>query len=149
MPCRPSTSTSRVRRPSVANAMASAAATVVLPVPPLPVTTCSRAGQRSRRGTNRAYVCCTSQTNQPLLLMTVSRSFWVDFCTLAVSSVTVVETTAWSLADDSVFSGVQLYFGLSYCRSWSLIWLILELIFLVSRAAEQTSGAAFVGSWST
>src|SRR4051812_40378671 len=44
MPCRPSTSTRRVRRPSAARPSASAAATVVLPVPPLPVTTCSRAG---------------------------------------------------------------------------------------------------------
>jgi len=32
-----------VRRPPVASASAKAAATVVLPVPPLPVTTCSRA----------------------------------------------------------------------------------------------------------
>ncbi len=39
MPCRPSTSTNSVRRPSVARASASAAATVVLPVPPLPLTT--------------------------------------------------------------------------------------------------------------
>src|SRR6185503_17976069 len=45
MPCRPSTSTSSVRRPPAARPRASAAATVVLPVPPLPVTTCSRAGQ--------------------------------------------------------------------------------------------------------
>src|SRR4051812_46176999 len=44
MPCRPSTSTSSVRLPPSARPSASAAATVVLPVPPLPVTTCSRAG---------------------------------------------------------------------------------------------------------
>src|SRR6266568_1782205 len=55
-PWRPSTSTRRVRRPPAASAMASAAATVVFPVPPLPVTTCSRAGQRSRKGTPRAYL---------------------------------------------------------------------------------------------
>ena len=42
MPWRPSTSTSRTRWPPDASAMAIAAATVVLPVPPLPVTTCSR-----------------------------------------------------------------------------------------------------------
>ncbi|CAM5318868.1 hypothetical protein SMICM304S_08531 [Streptomyces microflavus] len=39
MPCLPSTSTRRVRLPSVARASARAAATVVLPVPPLPLTT--------------------------------------------------------------------------------------------------------------
>src|SRR5256714_11548497 len=55
MPWRPSTSTRRVRRPPAARARASAAATVVFPVPPLPVTTCSRAGQRSRADTCRAY----------------------------------------------------------------------------------------------
>src|SRR3954470_7224334 len=49
MPCRPSTSTSSVRRPPSARPSASAAATLVLPVPPLPVTTCSRAGQRPVR----------------------------------------------------------------------------------------------------
>src|SRR5664279_5372868 len=43
MPCRSSTSTSSTRRPSVARVSARAAATVVFPVPPLPVTTCSRA----------------------------------------------------------------------------------------------------------
>src|SRR6187200_959989 len=42
MPCRPSTSTSRTRWPPDASAMAIAAATVVFPVPPLPVTMCSR-----------------------------------------------------------------------------------------------------------
>src|SRR4051812_16446673 len=47
MPCRPSTSTSRVRRPAPARARASAHATGVFPVPPLPVTMCRRAGQRS------------------------------------------------------------------------------------------------------
>src|SRR2546430_2813596 len=47
MPWRPSTSASRVRRPSAARARARAAATVVLPTPPLPVTRCSRPGQRS------------------------------------------------------------------------------------------------------
>src|SRR5690625_4086587 len=42
MPWRPSTSHSRTLRPCVASDIASAAATVVLPVPPLPVTMCSR-----------------------------------------------------------------------------------------------------------
>jgi hypothetical protein len=42
-PCRPSTSTSSVRPPSAASARARAAATVVFPVPPLPVTTCNLA----------------------------------------------------------------------------------------------------------
>src|SRR5512135_2981291 len=42
MPCRPSTSVRSTRRPPVASATASDAATVVLPVPPLPVTTCRR-----------------------------------------------------------------------------------------------------------
>src|SRR5262245_57515097 len=43
MPWRPSTSISSVRRPPAASASAKAAATVVLPVPPLPVRTCGRA----------------------------------------------------------------------------------------------------------
>ncbi|CRK54544.1 exported hypothetical protein [Rhodococcus sp. RD6.2] len=43
MPCRPSTSTSRTRLPPAARASARAAATVDLPVPPLPDTKCSRA----------------------------------------------------------------------------------------------------------
>src|SRR6266567_2943291 len=47
MPCRPSTSISRTLRPAVARASARAAATVVLPVPPLPVTTCSRTPSQS------------------------------------------------------------------------------------------------------
>src|SRR5215475_4290110 len=47
MPCRPSTSMSRTRPPSDARARASAPATVVLPVPPLPVTTCSRTPSQS------------------------------------------------------------------------------------------------------
>ncbi len=38
MPCRSSTSQSSTLRPSAARARASAAATVVFPVPPLPVT---------------------------------------------------------------------------------------------------------------
>ncbi len=42
IPWRPSTSASRTRLPSRVRASAMAAATVVLPVPPLPVTTCSR-----------------------------------------------------------------------------------------------------------
>src|SRR3954463_5511380 len=41
MPCRPSTSVSSTWRPPAARARASAPATVVLPVPPFPVTTCS------------------------------------------------------------------------------------------------------------
>src|ERR1041384_5707865 len=49
MPCRPSTSTRTVRRPPEASARARDAATVVWPVPPLPVTTCSRAGQPAPR----------------------------------------------------------------------------------------------------
>src|SRR5215467_2784734 len=47
MPCLPSTSISRTLRPAVARASARAAATVVLPVPPLPVTTCSRTPSQS------------------------------------------------------------------------------------------------------
>src|SRR5579871_4908382 len=47
MPCRPSTSISRTLRPAAARASAIAAATVVLPVPPLPVTTCSRTPSQS------------------------------------------------------------------------------------------------------
>src|SRR5580704_3890135 len=47
MPCRPSTSISRTLRPALARASAMAAATVVLPVPPLPVTTCSRTPSQS------------------------------------------------------------------------------------------------------
>src|SRR6266516_2480246 len=47
MPCLPSTSISRTRRPAVARASARAAATVVLPVPPLPVTTCRRTPSQS------------------------------------------------------------------------------------------------------
>ena len=42
-PWRPSTSATSTRRPRPAAATASPAATVVLPVPPLPVTTSSRA----------------------------------------------------------------------------------------------------------
>src|SRR5688572_9439029 len=42
MPWRPSVATSSTVRPSAARARASAAATVVFPVPPLPVTTCRR-----------------------------------------------------------------------------------------------------------
>ena len=45
--CRPSTSVSRTLRPWSASASARAAATVVLPVPPLPVTTCSRTPAKS------------------------------------------------------------------------------------------------------
>src|SRR5947199_7565221 len=41
MPCRPSTSHSSTRLPASASAVAKAAATVVLPVPPLPETTWS------------------------------------------------------------------------------------------------------------
>src|SRR3954463_13074917 len=44
MPCRPSVSTSSTVRPSAASARARAAATVVFPVPPLPVTTWQRTG---------------------------------------------------------------------------------------------------------
>src|SRR3984885_2372384 len=47
MPCLPSTSISRTLRPAVARASAMPAATVVLPVPPLPVTTCSRTPSQS------------------------------------------------------------------------------------------------------
>src|SRR5258706_7884819 len=47
MLCRPSTSTSSVLRPPAASARARAAATVVLPVPPLPVTTCRRTPSQS------------------------------------------------------------------------------------------------------
>src|SRR5215469_8124688 len=47
MPCLPSTSISRTLRPAVARARARAAATVVLPVPPLPVTKCSRTPSQS------------------------------------------------------------------------------------------------------
>src|SRR5258705_12576328 len=47
MPCLPSTSISRARRPALARARARAAATVVLPVPPLPVTTCRRPPSQS------------------------------------------------------------------------------------------------------
>src|ERR1700712_2616026 len=42
MPCRPPPSVSRTRPPPVARAIARAPATVDLPVPPLPVTTCRR-----------------------------------------------------------------------------------------------------------
>src|SRR3989440_5289394 len=151
MPCRPSTSTRRVRRPPAASARASAEATVVFPVPPLPVTTCSRAGQRSRTDTSRAYpgrryVCFTSQTNQPVLLITVRFSFWVAFCTLAVVSVTVVDSTARSLPEDSVVNVLQEYFGSSYCLFCCLTSLILVASFLASRAAEHTSAAACFGS---
>src|SRR5215472_10194968 len=47
MPCRPSVSMSSTFRPPCARASARAAATVVLPVPPLPVTTCSRTPSQS------------------------------------------------------------------------------------------------------
>src|ERR1700678_1856504 len=47
MPCLPSTSISRILRPAEASARARAAATVVLPVPPLPVTTCHRTPYQS------------------------------------------------------------------------------------------------------
>src|SRR5215210_2177495 len=51
MPCRPSTSQSRTFLPWEASARESAAATVDLPVPPLPVTTCSfTRGQSERFG---------------------------------------------------------------------------------------------------
>src|SRR5688500_20395690 len=50
MPCRPSTSQSRTSCPSLASASASDAATVVLPVPPLPVTTCSFTRGKSGEG---------------------------------------------------------------------------------------------------
>src|SRR3954471_12499469 len=53
MPCRPSASTSSTRLPLAARASARAPATVVFPVPPLPVTMCSRT---SRKG------CCTEAT---------------------------------------------------------------------------------------
>src|SRR6187551_4108423 len=47
MPWRPSTSQRRTFLPCEANARASDAATVDLPVPPLPVTTCSRTRDQS------------------------------------------------------------------------------------------------------
>src|SRR5450631_2519920 len=47
MPLRPSTSASSTRLPPAARASARAAATVVLPVPPLPVTMCSRTPSQS------------------------------------------------------------------------------------------------------
>src|SRR5215472_16075354 len=47
MPCLPSTSISSTGLPFEASARASAAATVVFPVPPLPVTTCSRTPSQS------------------------------------------------------------------------------------------------------
>src|SRR5258707_12160887 len=47
MPWRPSTSMSRTVLPPAASARASAPATVVLPVPPFPVTTCSRTPAQS------------------------------------------------------------------------------------------------------
>ena len=47
MPCRPSTSQSRTFLPWVARESASAAATVDLPVPPLPVTTWRRTPGKS------------------------------------------------------------------------------------------------------
>src|SRR5579871_690573 len=47
MPCRPSASISSTLRPACASASARAAATVVLPVPPFPVTTCSRTPSQS------------------------------------------------------------------------------------------------------
>src|SRR3954466_12204298 len=47
MPWRPSVSTSSTVRPSAARASARAAATVVFPVPPLPVTTWQRTGRGS------------------------------------------------------------------------------------------------------
>src|SRR5579872_102077 len=47
MPCLPSASISSTLRLACARASARAAATVVLPVPPLPVTTCSRTPSQS------------------------------------------------------------------------------------------------------
>src|SRR5688572_23501994 len=47
MPCRPSTSHRSTCLPLLARASASADATVDLPVPPLPVTTCSRTFDQS------------------------------------------------------------------------------------------------------
>src|ERR1700746_2670264 len=47
MPCLPSTSISRTRRPARAQANGRGAATVGLPVPPLPVTTCRRPPSQS------------------------------------------------------------------------------------------------------
>src|SRR3954452_21435219 len=53
MPCLPSVSTRSAERPSAASASASAPATVVLPVPPFPVTTW-------RRGGGGSELTCTS-----------------------------------------------------------------------------------------
>src|SRR3712207_4226558 len=52
MPWRPSVSTSRTWRPSAARASARAAATVVLPVPPFPVTTWQRTEEEGRELTD-------------------------------------------------------------------------------------------------
>ena len=60
MPCRPSTSASSTRLPCRARASARAAATVVLPVPPLPVTTCSRTPCQSGLRGGRAGVMAPS-----------------------------------------------------------------------------------------
>src|SRR5262245_44423312 len=50
MPCRPSTSDSSTRLGAEASARAIADATVVLPVPPLPVTMCNRAAAQAEVG---------------------------------------------------------------------------------------------------
>src|SRR5262249_1530829 len=67
IPCLASTSISSVRRPPTASARASAAATVVLPVPPLPVTTWSRARTSS-----------SGQTGDGITLCRVRRRSWAD-----------------------------------------------------------------------
>src|SRR5689334_11155857 len=123
MPCRASTSISSVRWPPRASPSARAAATVVLPVPPLPVTTCSRAGQPYPRVVTPSTVApapdpargrqapLISQTNQPLLFVVTNFSF--DSATL--SSEVVTFTSALTVADVlSCFSTVgvgQVYVG--------------------------------------
>src|SRR5262249_9371229 len=89
MPCRPSTSVNSVRRPSRARPSASAAATVLLPVPPLPVPPCTRAGQPySRKLTG--YLALISQTHQPLFLVVRNSSF--VSATLLSAVVTLIGT---------------------------------------------------------
>src|SRR3954454_2810411 len=110
MPWRPSTSTRRVRRAPAAGGGGGGAAACGegegegggdrgLPgaalagyhvQPGRPTVTCGHLPSVS------GYTCLTSQTNHPVLLITVRFSFWLAFCTLAVVSVRVVDSTARS-----------------------------------------------------
>ena len=81
--------------------------------------------------------------------MTVKVSVWLELCTSPVVRMILAERVACLVVPCRVVGESQVYRGLSYWSSCRLISLILAASFFGSRAALHTSGAAFVGFWST